>query len=146
MTTITYTTDLTGVDWDEMKATLEADDFDNGRTPAELAISFRNSAICVLAYAEEPAGRRLIGTVRCLSDGVCNAYVVDVWTLTAYRHRGVATRMMEMLLARLDGQHVYLFTDSAEGFYEKLGFKAQPIGMGRVVGLWLKRFPPRERD
>jgi ribosomal protein S18 acetylase RimI-like enzyme len=133
MTTITYTTDLTGVDWDEMKAAVAADDFDNGRTPAELEESFRNSAICVLAYAEEVTSRRLIGTVRCLSDGVCNAYVVDVWTLTAYRGRGVATKMMEILLARLDGQHVYLFTDSAEGFYEKLGFKPQPVGMGRVV-------------
>jgi ribosomal protein S18 acetylase RimI-like enzyme len=144
MTTFTYRTDLSSVDWDEMKATLAADGFDNGRTPAELAESFGNSTLCVLAYAEEAAGRRLIGTVRCLSDGVCNAYIVDMWMLSAYRGQGVATTMMEMLLAQLDGQHVYLFTDTAEGFYEKLGFKAQPVGMGKVVGLWLKRFPPRE--
>ncbi|MBK8740653.1 MAG: hypothetical protein IPM02_14530 [Betaproteobacteria bacterium] len=30
---ITYTTVLAGVDWEEMKAAVAADDFDNGRTP-----------------------------------------------------------------------------------------------------------------
>ena len=34
MTPITYQNDLSGVDWDEMKAALLEDHFDNGRTPA----------------------------------------------------------------------------------------------------------------
>ena len=46
--------------------------------------------------------------------------------------------MIEIALSRLPGQHVYLFTDSAMGLYEKCGFAAQEIGMGRVVGEWLK--------
>ena len=32
MSEVTYTTELGGVDWAQMKATLAADDFDNGRT------------------------------------------------------------------------------------------------------------------
>jgi len=46
--------------------------------------------------------------------------------------------MVKMLLAKLEGQHVYLFTDDAIEFYEQLGFKPQSIGLGKVVGQWLK--------
>lgn len=134
---ITYRTTLTGVDWQEMKATLAADDFDNGRTPAQLEESFANSHICVIAYA----GERIIGTARVLSDGVCNAYIVDVWTLTAYRNRSIASRMMHLLLEGLPGQHVYLFTDDAQDFYAALGFAPQGTGMGKVVGQWLVNRP-----
>lgn len=133
MTTIMYKTDTAGVDWQEMKDTLVRDDFDNGRTAEQLRISFENSAVVCIAYA----GDRIIGTARALSDWVCNAYIVDVWTLTEFRHQGIARRMMEIVCERLPGQHVYLFTDDAVGFYEKLGFEPQGIGMGRVVGEWL---------
>jgi len=131
---ITYTTDLTNVDWQEMKSTLVADDFDNGRTPEQLRESFQNSYISVIAYA---AGR-IIGTVRALSDGVCNAYVVDVWTLSEYRKQGVATSMMRMIEPALEGQHIYLFTDDAVEFYRKTGYKEQGVGMSKVVGEWLQ--------
>lgn len=133
MTPITYKTDLGGVDWDEMKATLLRDDFDNGRTPAQLEKSFAQSAHVCLAYT---AGR-LIGTARALSDGVCNGYIVDVWTLSAYRNQGVASAMMRRLLDQMPGQHVYLFSDDSAGFYQKLGFVERPVGLEIVVGRWL---------
>jgi predicted GNAT family acetyltransferase len=129
-----YETTLENVDWQEMKSTLAADCFDNGRTPRQLRESFENSYATVIAYADE----RIIGTARVLSDGICNAYIVDVWTLTKYRRRGIATTMMNMLLAKLEGQHVYLFTDDAVELYEQLGFKPQAIGLGKVVGQWLR--------
>lgn len=132
---VKYETTLGNVDWQEMKSTLSADRFDNGRTPRQLQESFENSYAIVIAYAEQ----RIVGTARVLSDGVCNAYIIDVWTLTKYRRRGIASTMIKMLLAKLNGQHVYLFTDDAIEFYEKLGFKPQPIGLGKVVGKWLQR-------
>src|SRR4029453_15315950 len=131
---IIYKMDLTGVDWAAMKQVLVADNFDNGRSPEQLERSFANSAVTCIAYA----GDQIIGTVRALADGVCNAYVVDVWTHSSYRHRGIASRMMERLCARLPGHHVYLFTDTAVGFYRKLGFREQGVGMSKVVGEWLK--------
>ena len=42
--------------------------------------------------------------------------------------------MMEMLLANLDGQHVYLHTDDRVEFYKQLGFAEQPAGLGKVIG------------
>lgn len=132
---ITYRTEPGGVDWAQMKATLAADDFDNGRTPEQLRESFENSYAAVVAHD----GGRIVGTARVLSDGVCNAYVVDVWTLSPYRRRGIARRMLETLEARLRGQHVYLFTDDATDFYRRLGFEEQPTGMSKVVGAWLRK-------
>lgn len=133
---ITYTQTTDGVDWAQLKADLTADDFDNGRTPDELHLSFENSAVVVFAWN----GDRVIGKARALSDGVCNAYVVDVWTHSNYRHRGIASRMMRLLEEALDGQHIYLFTDDAGAFYYHLGYRRQGEGMSRVVGQWLKRF------
>jgi predicted GNAT family acetyltransferase len=131
---IRYKTDLKDVDWQAMKSTLTADQFDNGRTPAQLRESFTNSYVTVIATV----GDEIIGTARALSDGVCNAYIVGVWTQTKYRRQGVASRMMEILLEQLQGQHVYLLTDEAVEFYEQLGFEAQSVGMGKVVGKWLQ--------
>ena len=137
MAEITYKMDLMDVNWEELKAKVQADEFDNGRTPAQLAASFRNSGATVIAYA----GGEIVGKARALTDGICNAYVVDVWTYTPYRGQGIAKAMMEQLLAQLPGQHVYLFTDSAKGLYEKVGFQVHGIGMGRVVGEWLVNEP-----
>jgi hypothetical protein len=45
---VIYKRDLEGVDWTEMKAAVKADDFDNGRSPEQLRVSFANSyATCV---------------------------------------------------------------------------------------------------
>lgn len=132
---ITYSQTTEGVNWEQLTADLQADDFDNGRTPDELRRSFENSAVVVFARD----GGRIIGKARALSDGVCNAYVVDVWTHSDYRRRGIASRMMRLLEQQLDGQHIYLFTDDAEAFYHGLGFRRQGVGMSMVVGQWLKR-------
>ena len=131
---IIYATDLDGIDWNALKRDLAADHFDNGRSPEQLRGSFQNSFAVVFARD----GDRIIGKARALSDGVCNAYVVDVWTNSDYRRQGIATEMMKMLLEKLDGQHVYLVTDDQTEFYETLGFKKQPEGMSRIVGTWLR--------
>jgi GNAT superfamily N-acetyltransferase len=91
----------------------------------------------VIAYA----GERIIGTVRVLSDRVCNAYVVDVWTYSPYHRQGIASQMMKIALEELPGQHVYLFTEDAEEFYTTPGFKRRGVGLELVVGTWLVNSP-----
>ena len=130
---IVYTTRLDGMDWAALKATLQADAFHDGRSPEQYERSFRQSHLVCLALAYQ----QIIGTARVLSDGVCSAYIVDVWTHSAYRHRGIGSAIMRLLLEQLPGQHVYLFTDDAMRFYEQLGFRPQPTGMSLVVGRWL---------
>jgi ribosomal protein S18 acetylase RimI-like enzyme len=122
-----------GIDWAQAKADLAADDFDNGRSPEALERSFRQSQH--VAFARD--GDRLVGMARLLSDGVCNAYLLDVWTASAYRRRGVATAMVRHLLDRVPGQHVGLQTDHGQAFYASLGFQAQPEFWSIVAGTWL---------
>lgn len=124
---------LDGVDWAALRQDLVADDFHNGRSPAALRRSFEASAHVAVAWADG----RVVGTARLLSDGVCNAYVVDVWTRSAYRRQGIAARMMRLLLDAVPGQHVGLFTDDAQDFYAAIGFRPQGDFMSSVSGQWL---------
>jgi ribosomal protein S18 acetylase RimI-like enzyme len=131
--TVRFDRSLDGIDWEEAKSDLAADDFDNGRSPAALRRSFEQSQH--VAFARD--GSRVVGMARLLSDGVCNAYLVDVWTQSAYRRRGIASTLVRMLLEEVPGQHVGLQTDDAQPLYESLGFRPQPEFWSRVVGSWL---------
>jgi ribosomal protein S18 acetylase RimI-like enzyme len=124
---------LENIDWVRAKADLAADDFDNGRSAEALCRSFQQSQH--VAFARD--GDRVVGMARLLSDGVCNAYLVDVWTASAYRRRGIASAMIRHLLDQVPGQHVGLQTESAQGLYATLGFKPQPEFWSTVVGTWL---------
>ena len=137
MDQVMFKQDLIGVDWLEMKRVLEQDQFDNGRTPEQLERSFANSKVTCIAYVES----RIVGTARALSDGVCNAYIVDVWTLTEFRRQGIAMTMLEILMEKLEGQHVFLWTEDAIEFYRKVGFAECGTGLARVVGRWLVAQP-----
>ena len=130
---VTLDDSLAGIDWAEAKADLAADSFDNGRSPGALRRSFE--AAQHVAIARD--GDRVVGMARLLSDGVCNAYLLDVWTAGPYRRRGIATGMVTRLLGRVPGQHVGLQTDGAQALYESLGFTRQPEFMSIVVGRWL---------
>jgi ribosomal protein S18 acetylase RimI-like enzyme len=121
------------VDWARAKADLAADDFDNGRSPEALRRSFERSQH--VAFAAD--GARVVGMARLLSDGVCNAYLLDVWTFTPYRRRGIASALVRMLMEQVPGQHIGLQTDNAQALYTSLGFLPQPDFMSTVVGRWL---------
>jgi len=136
MTNIHYKMGCESVDWQEMMDTLIEDMFHNGRSVEQYRESFENTHTVVIAYDDD----KIIGTVRALSDGVCNAYIVDVWTYTPYRKQGIARKMMELALENLPGQHVYLWTDDQQAFYEAIGMDKdeENTGYSRVVGEWLQ--------
>ena len=134
MTEIVFSSELAGVDWSALKQALVADDFDNHRSPDQYRRSHENSHAVVFGRC---AGE-FVANGRILSDGVCNAYLLDIWTATAYRRRGIGREVVNRLLATVPGQHVGLFTDDAAQFYETLGFGPQVGGMSRVVGRWLE--------
>jgi GNAT superfamily N-acetyltransferase len=101
---VTIDSSLEGIDWEQAKADLAADEFDNGRTPEALRRSFDQSQY--VPFARD--GDRLVGMARLLSDGVCNAYLLDVWTASPYRRQGIASSMIGQLLQQVPGQHVGL--------------------------------------
>jgi ribosomal protein S18 acetylase RimI-like enzyme len=130
---ITFDASTDGVDWTQAKADLAADRFDNGRSVDALRRAFENSQH--VAFARD--GDRVVGMARMLSDGVCNAYVVDVWTHSAYRRRGIASTLMRMLADGAPGQHIGLQTDDAQELYRTLGYTPQPEFWSRISGRWL---------
>ena len=130
---ITIDETLAGIDWTQAKADLAADEFDNGRSPEALRHSFERSQH--VAFARD--GDHVVGMARLLSDGVCNAYLLDVWTASSRRRQGIASMMVRLLIDRVPGQHIGLQTDDAQAFYRALGFRSQPHFMSLVVGTWL---------
>jgi GNAT superfamily N-acetyltransferase len=131
--TVRVDSSLEGIDWEQAKADLAADDFDNGRSPRALQASFAQSQHVAIARD----GDRVVGMARLLSDGVCNAYLLDVWTLSAYRRQGIGSAMVRWLMDQVPGQHVGLQTDDAESFYAGLGYAHQPAFMSAIAGTWL---------
>lgn len=122
-----------GIDWEQLKADLDADDFDNGRSAKALRRSFDQSQH--VAFVRD--GSRVVGTARLLSDGVCNAYLLDVWTASSHRRRGIGSQMVRFLVDQVPGQHIGLQTDDAGGFYAGLGFRSQPEFLSLIAGQWL---------
>jgi ribosomal protein S18 acetylase RimI-like enzyme len=131
--TITISQSTVGIDWETAKADLSADEFDNGRSAEALRRSFQSSEHVVFARD----GSRVVGMARLLSDGVCNAYLLDVWTASSHRRRSIGTTMVRHLLDRVPGQHVGLQTGDAADFYLSLGFRRQPEFLSTVSGSWL---------
>ncbi len=124
---------LAGIDWVQAKADLLADDFDNGRSAHALRRSFQQAQHVAMARDDG----RVVGMARLLSDGVCNAYLLDVWTMSSHRRQGVASSMVRSLMRRVPGQHIGLQTDDAQPLYASLGFRSQPQFWSLVVGTWL---------
>jgi hypothetical protein len=59
-----------------------------------------------------------------------NIYKIEI-------NQGIASKMISLLLEKLPGQHVCLFTDDALDFYKKLGFTERGTCMEKVIGKWL---------
>ncbi len=131
---IRFDDDVDAVDWVAAKVALAADDFDNGRSPDALHLSFARSQHVAFAWD----ATEVVGMGRLLSDGVCNAYLLDVWTSSSHRRRGIGSRLVRRLLGEVVGQHVGLQTDDRGDFYGPLGFAEQPAFWSTVVGRWLE--------
>ena len=113
----------------QVKEDLAADDFDNGRTPTPRCVR----TVAVRRVARD--GERVVGMARLLSDGVCNAYLVDVWTRR--RTAGAASPRRWCGSSRaVPGKHVGLQTDDAQGS-TSARLSAAAGFLSLVVGAWL---------
>jgi GNAT superfamily N-acetyltransferase len=132
---------LAGIDWERAKADLAADRFDNGRSAAALQRSFEQSRHVAIARD----GGLVVGMARLLSDGVCNAYLVDVWTASAHRRQGIASAMIRALLDEGPRTARGLADGRRAGPVSLIGFAPQPEFWSVVVGSWLDNDANAER-
>ena len=88
---------------------------------------------------------RLIGMVRAVGDGILYAHVQDLVVMRSHRGQGIAARLLDTILARLDdrmgpGSAIGLMAVAGlEPFYASRGFMARPdgkygAGMTRILG------------
>lgn len=82
--------------------------------------------------AYDDAGAQ-VGFCRALSDGVCEAYLADVFVLPAHRGHGLGKALVAAMIDDGPGPHLRwtLFTGDAHGLYEQFGF-APPDGTAMV--------------
>lgn len=80
-----------------------------------------NSFAIVTAYH----GSRLVGMMRALSDGVSDAYLLDLIVTNEYRKLGIGKKILETLCAHLEGSGidwiVWIGAEGTEQFYQKTG-------------------------
>jgi GNAT superfamily N-acetyltransferase len=70
--------------------------------------------------------RRQVGFARVITDRATFAYLADVFVLEEFRGRGIASRIMEAIVAHPDLQNLrrwMLVTRDAHPLYERFGFR-----------------------
>ncbi|MCL1997976.1 MAG: GNAT family N-acetyltransferase [Turicibacter sp.] len=95
---------------------------------SQLYRAMQQSFASVYVYA----GGQLVGTGRCVSDGVISAYLCGLGVLAEHRGNGVGSEIIRQLVVRCreNGLHIQLFCgENLVGYYEKLGFREFAVGM-----------------
>ena len=84
------------------------------------------SALFAAAFLEN----RIIGMGRALSDLCSDAYIQDIAVLSAYRNKGIGTKIINFLIQELKNRGVdwigLIGQPGTRSFYERLGFRQMP--------------------
>ena len=77
-------------------------------------------------------GRRVVGFVTAISDGVLSAYIPLLEVLPDHQGRGIGSELVRRLVARLESLYMIDLCCDAElePFYRRLGFLTLDRGMG----------------
>lgn len=110
---------------------------------AHFNIGFLRSTLVFSAWH----GDTLVGCVRVLSDQIFRSVIYDMAVLPAYQGRGIGTALMKKCLAAYPDSEWLVGTETAAGFYQKLGFcMPGPASEGVILsipGRWSQPHPAR---
>lgn len=120
--------DSSCVPWDQAAQLFELVEW-SPRRPAELQLAFSRSVAQAFAFHES----RLVGVARAVGDGVYYASLVDVLVHPDFQRRGVGSKLVEHIQARLTYPLLFTLTASpdVQAFYERLGWRRQSTSMIR---------------
>jgi ribosomal protein S18 acetylase RimI-like enzyme len=122
---LTIQHECAGVDWYEVAATLRLVGM-GVYAPEQHRQAFEASYATVFVYD----GDSLVGFGRAISDGVYQAALYDCAVAISHQGQGIGRKIVEHLLARLEGCNVILYASPGkEGFYERHGFRRMKTGM-----------------
>ena len=95
------------------------------KNPENILEAFKKSHF-ITAYE----GDRLIGFARAISDGYYYTGIYDVVVRPEYQKKGIAKKMMEMLVTRYKDTYLFLsYTEGNRDFYAGCGFDDLPTAM-----------------
>jgi ribosomal protein S18 acetylase RimI-like enzyme len=77
-------------------------------------------------------GRRVVGFVTAISDGVLSAYIPLLEVVPEYQHRGIGRELTRRLLAQLEDLYMIDLScdEDVVPFYERLGLERLEAAMG----------------
>lgn len=82
-------------------------------------VGFLNSTFVFSAWIDE----HLVGCVRVLSDLHFRSIIYDLAVLPEYQHKGIGKELVQRCINECESSEWLVQTDTAKGFYEKIGFK-----------------------
>ncbi len=82
-------------------------------------VGFINSTFVFSAWA----GERLVGCVRVLSDLHFRSIIYDLAVLPEFQKKGIGKELVQRCVNMCENSEWLVQTDTAKGFYEKMGFK-----------------------
>ncbi|MDR3705531.1 MAG: GNAT family N-acetyltransferase [Paludibacteraceae bacterium] len=122
MKTYTISSGFSAMDFDAVTALLQATYWCKDTSKEDVILSAENSALVVGAFNEDGV---LVGYARVVSDKVRLAYVMDVIVAEEYRHQGIASDMLRVMLNQPElhrVSHWLLATKDAHPLYRTFGF------------------------
>lgn len=82
-------------------------------------IGFVNSTFVFSAWVDE----HLVGCIRVLSDQHFRSIIYDLAVLPKYQNKGIGKELVQRCINSCKSSEWLVQTDTAKGFYEKIGFK-----------------------
>jgi len=97
---------------------------ENAPDDPELVSRIVSGSHCFIIAAHK---NEIIGMGRAISDGASDAYIQDVTVREPFREQGVGSRIISMLVKRLQDDHIewigVIAEQGSSPFYQNLGFK-----------------------
>jgi len=117
---LTFTTSAHGIDSTALLGGF-FEDWTAPPSPDEHLALLRGSVHVALALDED----RVVGFANAISDRVLSAYIPLLEVLRDYRHQGVGSRLVQMLLADIGPLYMVdvMCDEDVLPFYESLGFR-----------------------
>ncbi len=95
-------------------------------------IGFINSTFVFSAWVDG----KLVGCVRVLSDLHCRSLIIALGVLPSLQQKGIGKELVRRCRNACEGSEWLVQTDSAKGFYEKIGFKENKDCFLTIPGRW----------
>ncbi len=95
-------------------------------------VPFINSTIVISAWADD----QLVGCVRVLSDRIFRSVIYDLAVMPKFQNQGIGKELIRRCREHYPDSEWSVETETAAGFYEKLGFKPNKNSFLNIPCKW----------